>query len=168
MSDVQIEKAVIDIGAYLGVIGFGDDAHSVGTGKEKTKASFKDIGACFAVLLIISTFLGFNAAYVTDTLHEMVEQSGLTTTFVGIVLLPLLSVEFTVLSQAWKNKMDRFVTLTVGKCLQTALLVIPSVVLLGWAMGKDAMSLDFDPFEVIALFASVMYITSMIQVGRSN
>ena len=117
-------------------------------------------------LLISTMFLGFNTAFATSSLDGLIESTGLTETFIGIVLLPLLGVDFTLFSLAIEDKMDSFVSLTVGKCLQTALLVIPILILLGWIINVP-MGLNFDAFEVVALFASVMYINSMIQEGKS-
>ena len=119
------------------------------------------------VLLVCTTLLAFNTSFATDSLSGMMDATGLTQTFVGIVLLPLLSNDVTVIKSAVKDKMDLCVNLTVGKCLQTTLLVIPFVVILGWIIGKP-LSLSFDGFEVAALFASVLYINSMIAVGKSN
>ena len=66
---------------------------------------------------------------------------------------------------AVKDEMDVVIALTVGKCLQTILVVIPFVVLLSWIIGRD-MSLSFDTFEVVALLASVRYINAIIQTGK--
>ena len=122
---------------------------------------------CLLVLVLTTALLVSNTAFATDSLNGLVAHTGLTDTFIGIVLLPLLSVDFTVIGLAVKDRMDSFISLTVGKCLQTALLVIPFIVILGWMMGVP-MGLNFDAFEVVALFASVMYINSMIQDGRSH
>ena len=118
-------------------------------------------------LPLATTVLAFNTSFATDSLNGMIEATGLSITFVGIVLLPLLSNDFTVVRPAMKDEMSLSVALTVGKCLQTTLLVIPFVVILGWMMGVD-LELSFDGFEVAALFASVLYINSMIAEGKSN
>lgn len=120
------------------------------------------------IVVALTTVLGFNVSFATDSLDGLITKTQLTPTFIAIVLLPLLGVDFTILSLARTNEMDLFISLTVGKCLQTALLVIPVIVILGWILGNESMNLQFDPFEVVALFASVMYINSIIQEGKSN
>ena len=119
------------------------------------------------VLVICTTLIAFNTAFATNSLQGLMDQTSIQPTFVGIVLLPLLSNDVTVVIPAVKDKMDICVALTVGKCLQTILLVIPFAILLGWIMGRD-INLGFDTFEVVALFASVIYINSMIQNGKST
>ena len=119
------------------------------------------------VLVICTTLIGFNTAFATNSLQGLMDHTSIQPTFVGIVLLPLLSNDVTVVIPAVKDKMDICVALTVGKCLQTILLVIPFAILLGWIIGRD-MNLGFDTFEVVALFASVIYINAMIQNGKST
>ena len=141
------------------------DGAATTTKSNQTKLA---IASRVATLTVLTTLLGFNTAFATDSLDGLIEQTGLTPTFIGITILPLLSVDFTILSQAMNDEMDVFISLTVGKCLQTALLIVPFIVLLGWILGNSSISLDFDPFGVVALFASVMYINSIIQEGKYN
>lgn len=119
------------------------------------------------VLVICTTLIAFNTAFATNNLQGLMDQTSIQPAFVGIVLLPLLSNDVTVVIPAVKDKMDICVALTVGKCLQTILLVIPFAILLGWIIGRD-MNLGFNTFEVVALFASVIYINAMIQNGKST
>ena len=119
------------------------------------------------LFVISTTLLGFNTTFATDSLDGLVEATGLSRTFIGIVLLPLLSNDFTIVNPAIEDKMDLCISLTVGKCIQTTLVVIPFTILLGWMIGVD-LELSFDGFEVAALFASVLYINSMIEKGKSH
>lgn len=118
-------------------------------------------------LVLCTTLIAFNTLFATNSLDGLFQQTGISRTFVGIVLLPLLSNDATVIVPAVKDAMDQVLLLTVGKCLQTILVVTPLLILLGWIMGKD-MNLSFDPFEVVALFASVLYINSIISIGKST
>ena len=64
--------------------------------------------------------------------------------------------------------MDLCIMATLGKCIQTALLIIPVIVFVAWGMGIDGMTLDFGGFEIAALFASTLYVNFLISNGRSN
>ena len=97
-------------------------------------------------LLVFTAILGFNTASATDSLDGLIQYTGLTDTFIGVVLLPLLGLDFTILQLPIKDKMDPFIALTVGKCLQIALLVIPITVTVGWIANID-MSLDLMPLR---------------------
>lgn len=51
--------------------------------------------------------------------------------------------------------------------MQTALMVMPLSVIIGWGMGID-MSLDFNGFEVASLFAAILIVNYIVQDGKSN
>ena len=123
--------------------------------------------AIILCLIMCTTLVTFNTTFATNSLSGLFLQTGISPTFVGIVLLPLLSNDITVIVPAVKDQMDQVVVLTIGKCLQTILIIVPLTVLLGWIIDRP-MSLDFDEFEVVALFASVLYINSIIGTGKST
>ena len=78
-------------------------------------------------------------------------------TFVGLILLPIVgnaAEHATAVTVAIKDKMDLAIGVAVGSSMQIALLVIPFIVILGWIIGKDDMTLNFDPFQIIVLFVA--------------
>jgi Ca2+:H+ antiporter len=70
-------------------------------------------------------------------------------------------------TMAMKNKMNLSVGIAVSSSLQIGLLVTPVLVIAGWAIGQP-MTLFFDDFETVILFASVLIVNYLIQDGRSN
>lgn len=124
----------------------------------------------FALLtLLISTVLiAFNTQFATDSIQGLLQDAGLSETFVGLVILPILSNDFSTIVVAAKDKMDVVLALTLEKCIQTSLLIVPLVVLLAWCMGIDQMTLEFDGFSIAALFAAVIIVTYVIQGGTSD
>ncbi|KAK8127052.1 uncharacterized protein PG998_002811 [Apiospora kogelbergensis] len=58
--------------------------------------------------------------------------------------------------------MDNVMTFTIGKCLQTALLVTPLTVLVGWGMGVDGMTLVFGGFEIVSLFTTMILLNFLL------
>ena len=73
----------------------------------------------------------------------------------------------TAVTVAVKNKLDLAINVTVGSAIQITLFMAPTMVLLGWATGKD-LSLYFDMFQTVALLAALMIVSAMILSGRSN
>ena len=63
--------------------------------------------------------------------------------------------------------MDLAIGVAIGSSMQIALLVTPSLVILGWIMGRN-MSLYFQTFETIVFFVSVLVTNYLIQDGKSN
>ena len=119
-------------------------------------------------ILISTVLIAFNTQFATKSINGLLDQAGLTTTFVGLVILPLLSNDPTTLIIAYKDRMDLSLELTMGKCMQTALMVVPLVVIIGWGMGVEDMTLQFNGFEVASLFASILIVNYIVQNGWST
>lgn len=60
--------------------------------------------------------------------------------------------------------MDLAIGVAVGSSMQIALLVVPLIVVLGWMMGVDSMTMYFDSFQVIILFVTIVLVNYIIQV----
>ena len=135
--------------------------------EEEEQVPSLSVSTSLLCLALCTTLIAFNTLFATNSLDGLFQQTGMSRTFVGIVLLPLLSNDATVIVPAIKDKMDQVIILTIGECLQTILVVTPLLILLGWIMGRE-MSLSFNAFEVVALFASVLYINSIINTIKST
>jgi Ca2+:H+ antiporter len=120
------------------------------------------------VITISTVFVGFNTYFAVNSLEGLLKSTGLTTSFVGIVLLPLFTNDPEPIQSAYKGDMDLCLQTTVGKCIQTTMFVIPLVVIIGWGMNIDEMTLYFNGFDVTALFASTLYIAFLTNNGKSN
>lgn len=120
------------------------------------------------VIIIFTVLLAFNTQFATNSINGLLNQAGLSTTFVGLVILPLLNNDPTTLKTAYIDKMDLSIALTIGKCMQTALLVIPLVILIAWPMGVGEMTLSFESFEIVSLFASILIVSFITQNGEST
>lgn len=123
-------------------------------------------------LLLISTGLvAVCAEFMVDSINAVVaEQSGLSETFIGLIILPIVgnaAEHVTAVTVATKNKMDLAIGVAVGSSIQIALFVTPFIVLLGWCMGKE-MSLYFTLFETVSLFVSAFIVNFLVLDGRSN
>ncbi|PSN61325.1 hypothetical protein BS50DRAFT_578687, partial [Corynespora cassiicola Philippines] len=126
------------------------------------------VASAIAVIALSTTLIGFNTYFATNSLEGLLNQTGLTTSFVGIVLLPLFTNDLEPIMAGYHGNMDMCLQATVGKCIQTTLFVIPAVVVIGWGMGIDEMTLSFNGFDVAALLSSAIYIAFMTNTGKSN
>lgn len=80
----------------------------------------------------------------------------------------------TAVTVACKDKMDLAIGVAVGSSMQIALLVLPLIIVIGWIMGElhlarchgreltgvgmEDMTLNFDGFQIILLFVSVLLV----------
>ena len=120
------------------------------------------------ILLVASTALvAICSECLVDSIDDLVTTAGISRVFVGLILLPIVgnaAEHATAVTVAIKDKMDLSIGVAVGSSMQIALLVIPFIVVLGWIIGEDRMTLYFDGFQVMILFVSVLLVNYLIQV----
>lgn len=122
--------------------------------------------------LALSTVLvALNAEYLVDSINAITCGGGISKNFVGLILLPIVgnaAEHATAVTVAIKDKMDLAIGVAVGSSMQIALLVLPFIVVLGWIIGKDDMTLFFDGFQIAVLFVAVLLVNYLIQDGKSH
>ena len=77
--------------------------------------------------------------HLVENILPVVESTGVSQVFIGLILVPIFSnvVDHIVaISVAMKNKMDLSLAISIGSAAQVACLVLPVVVLIGYATGK--------------------------------
>lgn len=122
------------------------------------------------VLIATTVIISYAADYMVDSIDDIAASGAISKTFIGLILIPIVgnaAEHVTACVVAVKNKMDLAMGVAIGSSIQIALLVTPSLVLLGWAIGQP-MSLHFETFETIAFALSVMVVTYTVQDGKSN
>ncbi len=122
------------------------------------------------VLLVVTIFVAVCAEYLVDAINPLVESSGLSKTFIGLILIPIVgnaAEHVTAVIVAMKNKMDLAIGVAVGSSMQIALFLTPFLVILGWIINVP-MSLYFSTFETAVLFVSVFITNYLILDGESN
>ncbi|KAI8968054.1 Sodium/calcium exchanger protein-domain-containing protein [Mycotypha africana] len=124
----------------------------------------------FVLLIIITVLVAVCAEFLVSAIESVVEQWGITETFVGLILLPIVgnaAEHVTAITCAYKNKMDLALGVAVGSSMQVALLVTPIMVIVGWGLNID-MSLYFNVYETAVLFVTVILLNYLIMDGKSN
>jgi Ca2+:H+ antiporter len=122
-------------------------------------------------LLIGATIL---IAVLSEVLVGAVEYTvsalGVSEFFLGIIVVPLVGnvAEHTVAVQAaLKNKMELSMAVSLGSSLQIALFVAPLLVFVSLFLGNP-LTLVFNRFEIIALFAGSLIAALVAQDGETN
>lgn len=120
------------------------------------------------MLATSTTLVAFCTQFAVDSIDNLSQRANISKAFIGLVLLPILNNDLAPITHALADEMDRTIDVTVGKCLQTALFVTPLMVLLAWPMKIDNMTLSFNGFEIVSLFASVLLLNYLIMEGEST
>jgi Ca2+:H+ antiporter len=121
-------------------------------------------------LVVVTLMVAICAEYLVDSIDAIVQTAGISETFVGLILLPIVgnaAEHVTAVIVASKGKMDLAINVAIGSSMQIALFVTPFLVILGWIIGKP-MSLRFETFETVVFFLSVLVVNYLIQDGKSN
>ncbi|EGZ73136.1 calcium/proton exchanger [Neurospora tetrasperma FGSC 2509] len=103
-----------------------------------------------ATLVICTVIIAFCAEYMVDGISAITDGDKVSKEFVGLILLPIVgnaAEHATAVTVAIKDKMDLAIGVAVGSSMQVALFVIPLLVIIGWGMGIEDMSLSFDTFQ---------------------
>lgn len=126
--------------------------------------------AATVALIVVTILVAICADYLVGSIDSIVEKTGMSKTFIGLVLIPIVgnaAEHVTAVVVAYKDKMDLAIGVAIGSSLQIALFVTPFLVILGWIMGIE-MTLHFQTFETVAFFISGLVVTLLIQDGKSN
>jgi len=121
-------------------------------------------------LLVASTIcIAVLSEIFVGTVEPMAESAGLSKTFVGIILVPIIgnaAEHSSAVVMAVKNKMNAAVEIALGSSLQIILFVIPVLTLL--SLCFTPMSIVFTPFELVSVTAAVLIANRVASDGESN
>lgn len=125
----------------------------------------------FATLIGATVIIALCAEGMVGGIDALTSSGAISEEFVGLILLPIVGnacEHATAVTVAVKDKMDLAIGVAIGSSMQVALLLIPLLVIIGWGMGKQDMTLAFDTFQVIVLFVSVLLVNYLIGDGKSH
>ncbi|KAL4886747.1 Sodium/calcium exchanger protein-domain-containing protein [Aspergillus karnatakaensis] len=145
------------------------DPESAGEPEHEEEHILSPVAATIA-LIAVTVLVAICADYLVGSIDSIVEKTGMSRTFIGLVLIPIVgnaAEHVTAVVVAYKGKMDLAIGVAIGSSLQIALFVTPALVILGWIMNVD-MTLHFHIFETVAFFISGLVVTFLIQDGKSN
>jgi Ca2+:H+ antiporter len=122
------------------------------------------------MLAFVTVLISFESEFLVDSLEPAAKAWGLTQAFIGVILLPIVgnaAEHATAVVMAMHNKMDIAIGVAVGSSLQIALMVIPFLVIISWMTG-NTLDLNFQPFNVIVMFVSVVITNTLVYDGQSH
>ena len=165
LQNLSLAVAIVLIIVYILTLVFSMKTHSylydVGLAETELIESEQEspnLVLWMGVLLVCTVCVAFESELLVDSLETATTQLGLTALFTGVVVVPIIgnaAEHATAVTVAMKNKMDLSLSVAVGSTMQIALFVAPLLVIIGKLMGQP-MDLDFNPFELVAVAASVI------------
>ncbi|CEH13548.1 calcium proton exchanger [Ceraceosorus bombacis] len=119
---------------------------------------------------LVTVVTSFNADYLVGAIDEVAQEYKIPKAFIGTILLPIVGNAAEHVTSVWmaaKDRLDLSLAVALGSSIQIAIGLIPTLVLVGWAIDQP-LTLYFQTFETVVLIASVVLVNSLIQDGRSN
>ena len=121
------------------------------------------------VLVVSTVFIAIESEFLVNGIEPLTEKLGWSQFFVGIILIPIIgnaAEHTTAIVMARKNQMDVALEIAIGSSLQIILFVAPVLIFI--SLFFKPMSIVFNPFELIALIASVIIANRVSHDGESN
>ena len=121
------------------------------------------------VLVVSTVFIAIESEFLVNGIEPLTEKLGWSQFFVGIILIPIIgnaAEHTTAIVMARKDKMDVALEIAIGSSLQIILFVAPVLIFI--SLFFKPMSIVFNPFELIALIASVIIANRDSHDGESN
>jgi len=127
-------------------------------------------GVALGVLALSVVGIGIMSEFLVGTIGHVTESIGLSTFFIGIIVIPLIgnvAEHVVAVEVAMKDQMDLSITIALSSSLQIALFIAPLLVFLSLPLGHPWV-LEFNNFEIIGLLSAVVIGAIVAIDGRSN
>jgi Ca2+/H+ antiporter len=113
--------------------------------------------------LSVGALLGLHIQFISDSVQGIAQERGLSEEFIGLILLPMLGVDSTLLHLDNRYDSEAATQATFGLGLQTILFMTPLLVFASWIADIEGMDLLFSSFEVTVLFPAVLVVQASIE-----
>ncbi len=123
-----------------------------------------------AVLVGATAVIALEAELVSGALEATAGSLGLSTVFLGVIVLAVVGTASDLFAAAWFARQDRIglvLNICIGSAIQVALVVAPLLVLVSWAIGKP-MTLVFGPLDLFAIAGTAFIVNSISADGETN
>lgn len=128
------------------------------------------ITMAITVMSLVTVIVAFSSELLVESLNEVVEKTGISTHFIGIILLPIVGnacEHASAIRFAIQDKPGLSIGIAVGSSTQISLFVVPFSVLAGWVMNKP-MDLNFGSLNTTVMSISVVVVLSIVVDGSAT
>ncbi|GAP93257.1 putative Ca2+:H+ antiporter [Rosellinia necatrix] len=137
--------------------------------KDRAKAKLT-LTECVVSLAVSITLVTLIALALVRQIEPVVEESGISDPFMGLILVPLVekaAEHLTALDEAWDNQINFALSHCIGSTIQTAMLNAPLVVIVAWGRGLP-LDLSFEIFEIAILILAIITVGNYLRDQKSD
>ncbi|KAH0558535.1 hypothetical protein GP486_004810 [Trichoglossum hirsutum] len=146
-----------------------DEENDADRHKDLAKAKLT-LTECIIALVLALACVSLHAVFLVEQISFIVEERHVSDPFVGLILVPLVekaAEHLTALDEAWDNQMNFALSHILGSAIQTALLVAPITVIVGWGLHKP-MDLNFEIFMIVILILAIIVVGNFLRDSKTN
>lgn len=128
------------------------------------------VKASLAVMCGITVLVAYSSELLVESLDEVVEQMGIGSHFIGIILLPIVGnacEHASAIRFAIQDKPGLSIGIAVGSSTQISLFVVPFSVIMGWIIDEP-MDLNFGSLNTTVMSISVVVVLSIVVDGSAT
>ena len=122
-------------------------------------------------MIVFTALIAMEAELVSGALEATASGIGLSTTFLGVIVLALVGTAsdlFAAVVFARQDKMGLVMSICVGSAIQVALVVAPLLVIAAWLIGHP-LTLVFDnPIDLFAIAATALIVNAVAGDGETT
>ena len=124
-----------------------------------------------AVLLAATAVIAWEAELVSGALDATASRIGMSTFFLGIIVLAVIGNAAEYISAVYfarRDQMGLVMTITVGSSIQVALVTAPVVVLVSYLIGNPMNLVFGSPLELVAIGAAAFIVSGITRDGETT
>ena len=124
-----------------------------------------------AVLAGATAIVAAEAELISGAIENAGSRLGLSTFFLGVIVLPLVgnaAEYFAAIYFARQDRMGLVVTIAVGSSIQVALLTAPLLVLISYALARPMNLVFSNPLELVGIAGAAFAVNSVAQDGETT
>lgn len=127
--------------------------------------------AATVVLVGATAAIALEAELVSGALEATSASLGLTSVFMGVIVLALVGTAADLFAAAWfarQDKMGLAISICIGSAIQVALVVAPLLVLASWALGKPMTLVFGSPLNLFGIAGAVFIVNAIASDGETT
>ena len=163
--------ALLLVLVYFGYLYFQLRTHAdlfedpAGDGDAEAEAPCMPVWGACALLLAATVVVSVVSDLLVGSLESIAASWGVSETFLALVVIPIVgnaAEHVSSVTVAYKGKASLAIGIAVGSSLQIALMVLPALVLIGWAIAQP-LTMDFGEFKTAVCLLAVIIVNAVIQ-----
>ena len=109
--------------------------------------------------------VAFCSKFIVNSISNIIASGTISTTFVSLILLLIIknAAKYVIaVIVACKDKISLVIKVAIKSSIQITFLVFPFIIILGWIIGQDYITLYFNTFLITILFIAVLLVNYFI------